>query len=58
LAQEQMIASEMMIPDQTPENDALTVCKKCGKLVPRTMMCLYCGNPILYRKHRSERQSV
>jgi len=53
-----MIASEMMIPDQTPENDALTVCKKCGKLVPRTMMCLYCGNPILYRKHRSERQSV
>ena len=28
---------------------ALTVCKKCDHLVPKTMVCLYCGAPILFR---------
>ena len=28
---------------------ALTVCKKCEHLVPKTMVCLYCGAPILFR---------
>ncbi len=31
----------------------LVVCKGCGKLVPRTNLCLYCGSPILYGKHAS-----
>ena len=53
-----MLSSEVIIQEHIPKNDALTVCKKCGKLVPRTMMCLYCGNPILYKKQKSERQSV
>ena len=32
--------------------NALVVCRACGTLVPRTMMCLYCGAPILFRKPR------
>ena len=28
------------------EEQAVVVCKKCGHLVPRTLMCLYCGAPI------------
>lgn len=31
---------------------ALVICRKCGKLVPRTIMCLYCGATIVSRKHR------
>lgn len=31
----------------------LVVCKGCGKLVPRTNLCLYCGSPILYGKRSS-----
>jgi len=34
------------------ENGALVVCRNCGHLVPRTMMCLYCGAPILFKKPR------
>jgi len=30
-------------------DDDLTKCHKCGKIVPITMMCIYCGAPILYR---------
>jgi len=33
-------------------SDALTVCKGCGHLVPKTMLCLYCGEPILFKKPR------
>jgi rRNA maturation endonuclease Nob1 len=29
--------------------DALTVCKKCRHLVPKTMLCLWCGSPILFK---------
>jgi len=36
------------------ENHALVVCRSCGHLVPRTMMCLYCGAPILFKMPRSE----
>jgi len=36
------------------ENEALAVCKSCGHLVPKTMMCLYCGAPILFNKPHSE----
>lgn len=28
----------------------LVVCKGCGKVVPKTHLCLYCGAPILYRR--------
>ncbi|UCD44686.1 MAG: hypothetical protein JSV27_11325 [Candidatus Bathyarchaeota archaeon] len=31
-------------------NDALTVCGACHHLVPRTMVCLYCGAPILFKE--------
>jgi len=31
-------------------DEALVVCDRCEHLVPRTMICLYCGAPILFRK--------
>lgn len=34
------------------DSEALIVCRRCGHLVPKTMMCLYCGAPILFRKPR------
>ncbi|MCW3992799.1 MAG: hypothetical protein NWE79_08815 [Candidatus Bathyarchaeota archaeon] len=42
------------IPDERDgaKGEALVICRGCGKLVPRTMMCLYCGAPILFRKPR------
>jgi hypothetical protein len=32
------------------DDGPLTVCKNCLKLVPKTMLCLYCGAHILYKK--------
>ena len=31
-------------------NDALTLCGECGKIVPKTNTCIYCGAPILFQK--------
>ena len=31
----------------------LVVCKGCGKVVPKTNLCIYCGAPILYRGSHS-----
>ena len=31
-------------------DEALVVCRSCEHLVPKTMICLYCGAPILFRK--------
>ena len=53
---DQMAAVEAeVIPDERDAEklDALVVCRACGKLVPRTMICLYCGAPILLRKPRN-----
>ncbi len=36
----------------TPKKDddgALTVCENCQHVVPKTMLCLYCGSPILFK---------
>jgi hypothetical protein len=33
------------------EYEPLIVCKNCLKLVPKTMLCLYCGAHILFKKH-------
>jgi rRNA maturation endonuclease Nob1 len=35
-------------------DEALVVCGSCEHLVPRTMVCLYCGAPILFRKPRKK----
>jgi len=37
-------------PHAEEANDALAVCKACHHLVPRTMVCIYCGAPILFKK--------
>jgi len=44
-------------PAETSEEDegdgALTVCKNCQHVVPKTMLCLYCGSPILFKMPKS-----
>jgi rRNA maturation endonuclease Nob1 len=34
--------------------DALAVCGKCKHLVPKTMLCLWCGSPILFRMPKKQ----
>jgi rRNA maturation endonuclease Nob1 len=31
------------------DKSALTICENCKHLVPKTMLCLYCGEPILFK---------
>ncbi|MDP2900645.1 MAG: hypothetical protein Q8O47_06720 [Candidatus Bathyarchaeota archaeon] len=38
------------VEEPTISDSPLVICKGCGKLVPRTNLCLYCGAPILYRR--------
>jgi rRNA maturation endonuclease Nob1 len=37
-------------------NEALTVCRSCDHLVPKTNVCLYCGAPILFKVHKTSEQ--
>ncbi|HIH88847.1 TPA: hypothetical protein HA344_06540 [Candidatus Bathyarchaeota archaeon] len=45
MAQDIVVEIEPAITDSP-----LVVCEGCGKLVPKTNLCLYCGAPILYRR--------
>ena len=51
-----MAQEYVVIHEPAPEklHEALMVCKNCSKIVPRTMLCLYCGDPILYRAPTKE----
>ena len=31
-------------------HEALAICESCSHLVPKTMVCLYCGAPILFKE--------
>ena len=31
-------------------HEALHRCDTCSKVVPKSMLCLYCGTPILYKQ--------
>lgn len=35
------------------EDDVIIICKNCKKLVPKTMLCLYCGGHLLYKKPKN-----
>jgi rRNA maturation endonuclease Nob1 len=41
-------------PDTPAEklHEALLVCKSCRHVVPKTMVCIYCGSPILFIEPR------
>jgi len=55
MTQETVMEVEMAtVEHRDVENEALAVCRSCGHLVPKTMMCLYCGAPILFKKPHSE----
>ncbi len=49
----QDIVVDVQDSEVTSGDSPLVICKGCGKLVPRTNLCLYCGSPILYRKNVS-----
>jgi len=54
LAQEAVLEQTVEQPTEDV-NDALVVCKSCDHLVPKTMVCLYCGAHILFRKPKATR---
>jgi len=37
------------IPVVEDTNEATVRCGSCGKVVPRTIMCLYCGSRISFK---------
>ena len=47
-------AAELACDAENTVSDALTVCKKCNHLVPKTMLCLWCGSPILFRMPKKQ----
>jgi len=48
MAQEYVVIHEPV--NEEPElHEALHRCDTCTKIVPITMLCLYCGTPILYK---------
>lgn len=49
MAQEAVVE---LVEEQSTEkvNETLVVCKSCNHLVPKTMVCLYCGAPILFKR--------
>jgi hypothetical protein len=50
MAQETIITQPVIdVGEEEEETNALTTCKNCKKLVPITMLCLYCGAPILFK---------
>ena len=53
----QDIVLEIRDGEEYCDDSPLVVCKGCGKHLPRTNLCLYCGSPILYGKHPSARAS-
>jgi len=48
MAQEYVIIHEPE-PVEPKLHEALHRCGTCSKIVPKTMLCLYCGTPILYK---------
>lgn len=50
MAQEIAYEATTETPEEEEDDDgALTVCKNCQHVVPKTMLCLYCGSPILFK---------
>ena len=54
MAQEYIILHESVPEAEEKLDDALIKCKNCDHIVPKTMLCLYCGAPILYKHPRKE----
>jgi len=53
MAQEYIVIHEPA-PTEPELHEALHRCEICTKIVPKTMLCLYCGTPILYRAPNQE----
>lgn len=47
-------AAELTYDRDKTVPDALAVCSKCKHLVPKTMLCLWCGSPILFRMPKKQ----
>jgi hypothetical protein len=53
MAQEFVVIREV-VPVKAKLHEALIECDSCTKIVPITMLCLYCGAPILYREPQED----
>ena len=49
MAQELVYEAPAETSEEDEDDGALTVCKNCEHVVPKTMLCLYCGSPILFK---------
>ena len=47
---QETIQEATLEPMKVTLSGALIICEKCRHTVPRTMFCLYCGAPILFKK--------
>ncbi|MBD3172066.1 hypothetical protein GF326_06305 [Candidatus Bathyarchaeota archaeon] len=55
MAQEYIQTPETQL-EQEEIHEALTRCKHCNHIVPKTMGCLYCGKPILFKNPEKEKK--
>jgi len=53
---QEAVLARTIEPPVEEVNEALTVCRSCSKLVPKTNVCLYCGAPILFKVHETSEQ--
>jgi rRNA maturation endonuclease Nob1 len=49
MTQELVYEASTDTPEKEEDDGALTVCENCQHVVPKTMLCLYCGSPILFK---------
>lgn len=49
MAQETVMEVQLETPTEEI-HEALLVCSGCSHVVPRTMVCIYCGKPILFNQ--------
>ena len=47
MAQEAVVEHQPEPPTEEV-HEALMVCTSCSHVVPKTMVCIYCGTPILF----------
>jgi rRNA maturation endonuclease Nob1 len=53
MTQELVYEASTETPEEEEDDGALTVCENCQHVVPKTMLCLYCGSPILFKMPKS-----
>ena len=53
MTQELVYETLQEAPEEEEDAGGLTICENCNHRVPKTMLCLYCGSPILFKMPRA-----